>query len=157
MTLNIDEDAKSFLYTTGYSLIYETGALNRTIQNNLLNPLATMILSGQVCNEEIIRVAFDDLHKRLVIVPNHAGTATENDSMDDEEEDGNDDDSNDEERFSWNKVNRARSDEERVDLDNVNRVSNCEEKVDWNSINRVGNATWPPLNVAGSLFRTFLQ
>ena len=77
MTLDIDEDAKSFLCATGYSPIYGTGPLNGAIKNDLLNPLSVMILSGQVCNEETIRVTSDALRKRLAIVPNHEGTVTD--------------------------------------------------------------------------------
>jgi ATP-dependent Clp protease ATP-binding subunit ClpA len=74
MTLQIDNEAKNFLSSTGYSPIYGARPLNRTIQHDLLNPLSVMILSERIRDGETIRVTFDGPHNRLMIVPNHEGT-----------------------------------------------------------------------------------
>ena len=80
MTLEIGEDAKDFLCASGYSHIYGARPLNRAIQNGLLNPLSIMILSDQVRDGESVIVTFDGSHNRLVITPNHVGTAMDVDT-----------------------------------------------------------------------------
>lgn len=110
MTLDIDEDAKNFLCATGYSPVYGASPLDHTIKNYLLNPLSVMILSGQVCDGETIKVTFDDLRKRLVIAPNHEGTAIDNDSVDSDDEDSVDwDGVNRDKNAAWPPVNAAGS------------------------------------------------
>ncbi|KAF8576556.1 hypothetical protein K439DRAFT_1366899 [Ramaria rubella] len=71
MTLDVDDAAKSYLGSIGYSSNYGARPLNRSIQTELLNPLSTLILEDRVRDGEIIHVRFDGPHNRLVIVPNH--------------------------------------------------------------------------------------
>ncbi|EMD42108.1 hypothetical protein CERSUDRAFT_110651 [Gelatoporia subvermispora B] len=71
MALDLDEAAKQYLVSIGYSPIYGARPLNRAIQNELLNPLSVMILSDRIRDGETVRVRFDGAHNRLAIVPNH--------------------------------------------------------------------------------------
>lgn len=79
MMLDIDDAAKQYLMSMGYSPIYGARPLNRAIQSELLNPLSVLILSDRVREAETIRVRFDGPHNRLQILPNHEASA---DSMD---------------------------------------------------------------------------
>ena len=74
MKLELDDAAKNYLMSIGYSPAYCARPLNRAIQQELLNPLSVMILSERVRDGETIRVQFDGPHNRLHIVPNHEGT-----------------------------------------------------------------------------------
>ncbi|KAI0756971.1 P-loop containing nucleoside triphosphate hydrolase protein [Daedaleopsis nitida] len=87
MTLELDDAAKNYLMSIGYSPAYGARPLNRAIQQELLNPLSVMILSERVRDGEMVRVRFDGPHNRLVIVPNHEGTG---DSMDVDYDDDDD-------------------------------------------------------------------
>lgn len=75
MKLTIDGEAKQYLGSMGYSPQYGARPLNRAIQTELLNPLSVMILSEQVLPGENVEVKFDGPHNRLVIIPNHQGSA----------------------------------------------------------------------------------
>ncbi|KIY71648.1 P-loop containing nucleoside triphosphate hydrolase protein [Cylindrobasidium torrendii FP15055 ss-10] len=86
ITLQLDEDAKQYLASIGYSPTYGARPLNRAIQSELLNPLSMMILSDRVRDGEVVRVGFDGPHNRLVIAPNHEGVVTE-DYMDVDDDD----------------------------------------------------------------------
>lgn len=86
ITLAIDDEAKAYLSSVGYSPVYGARPLNRAIQQELLNPLSVMILSDRIRDGEVVRVTFDGPHNRLVIVPNHEGVVTE-DSMDIDDDD----------------------------------------------------------------------
>ena len=79
MKLVLDDAAKDYLMSIGYSPAYGARPLNRAIQQELLNPLSVMILSERVRDGETVRVEFDGPHNRLHIVPNHEGSG---DSMD---------------------------------------------------------------------------
>ena len=84
--LELDEAAKDYLMSLGYSPAYGARPLNRVIQQELLNPLSVMILSDErVRDGEVDRVQFDGLHH---IVTNLEGTG---DSMDVDYNDWNDD------------------------------------------------------------------
>jgi ATP-dependent Clp protease ATP-binding subunit ClpA len=74
MTLQLDDAAKNYLVSVGYSPIYGARPLNRAIQQELLNPLSVMILSDQIRDGETIRITFDGPRNRLSIVPNHEST-----------------------------------------------------------------------------------
>ncbi|KAI0801241.1 P-loop containing nucleoside triphosphate hydrolase protein [Fomes fomentarius] len=74
MILELDDAAKNYLMSIGYSPAYGARPLNRAIQQELLNPLSVMILSERVRDGETIRVQFDGPHNRLQIIPNHEGT-----------------------------------------------------------------------------------
>ncbi|OCH96099.1 hypothetical protein OBBRIDRAFT_787552 [Obba rivulosa] len=84
MVLDLDEEAKQYLASIGYSPIYGARPLNRAIQSELLNPLSVMILSDRIRDGETVRVRFDGPHNRLVIVPNHeaSGEAMDVDAED---------------------------------------------------------------------------
>lgn len=87
MTLELDDAAKSYLMSIGYSPAYGARPLNRAIQQELLNPLSVMILSERVRDGETVRIAFDGPHNRLQIVPNHEGNGEGMDVDYDEDED----------------------------------------------------------------------
>ncbi len=72
LTLDIDQGAKDYLSSIGYSTAYGARPLNRAIQSELLNPLSVHILDGSIQDGEVIRVRFDGPHNRLYIEPNHA-------------------------------------------------------------------------------------
>lgn len=74
MILELDDAAKNYLMSIGYSPAYGARPLNRAIQQELLNPLSVMILSERVRDGETVRVHFDGPHNRLQIIPNHEGT-----------------------------------------------------------------------------------
>jgi ATP-dependent Clp protease ATP-binding subunit ClpB len=71
MSLQLDDAAKHYLASIGYSTTYGARPLNRAIQNELLNPLSVMILSDAVRDGETIRISFDGPRNRLVVIPNH--------------------------------------------------------------------------------------
>ncbi|KAI0814981.1 P-loop containing nucleoside triphosphate hydrolase protein [Irpex lacteus] len=77
MKVVLDEEAKQYLVSIGYSPQYGARPLNRAIQTELLNPLSVMILSEQVLPGETIQVRFDGPHNRLAILPNHEGNQSE--------------------------------------------------------------------------------
>ncbi|KAF7791871.1 hypothetical protein EIP86_002895 [Pleurotus ostreatoroseus] len=88
--LVLDDEAKHYLVSVGYSPTYGARPLNRAIQTELLNPLSVMILGEQIMPGETVQVRFDGPHNRLVIVPNHKGSQTE--PMDVDWDDVDDDD-----------------------------------------------------------------
>ncbi|ESK88873.1 heat shock protein hsp98 [Moniliophthora roreri MCA 2997] len=77
ITLDIDDAAKGYLSSVGYSPVYGARPLNRAIQQELLNPLSVMILSDRIRDDEVVRVRFDGPHNRLMILPNHEGVPGE--------------------------------------------------------------------------------
>ena len=79
MTLQLDDAAKNYLMSIGYSPAYGARPLNRAIQQELLNPLSVMILSERIRDGETVKVQFYGPHNRLFIVPNHEGTGEEMD------------------------------------------------------------------------------
>jgi len=80
--LDADKEARAYLGAIGYSPNYGARPLNRSIQQELLNPLSTLILEDRVRDGEIVKVRFDGPHNRLVIVPNHEGDPNLMDGMD---------------------------------------------------------------------------
>ncbi|PSS37755.1 hypothetical protein PHLCEN_2v448 [Hermanssonia centrifuga] len=73
ITLSLDDQAKHYLVSIGYSPTYGARPLNRAIQSELLNPLSVMLLSEQILPSEKVQVHFDGPHNRLAIIPNHKG------------------------------------------------------------------------------------
>ena len=69
----VDDEAKHYLVSVGYSPTYGARPLNRAIQTELLNPMSVMILSEQILPGETVQVHFDGPHNRLAIMPNHEG------------------------------------------------------------------------------------
>ena len=91
ITFDVDQDAKQYLMSAGYSPQYGARPLNRVIQSEILNPLSVLILSGQVLDGEVVRVRFDGARNRVVVLPNHAPSKAEGE-MDVDGEDVTDDD-----------------------------------------------------------------
>jgi len=60
ITLNVDEQAKAWLANTGYDPVYGARPLKRTIQRELQNPLATMLLSGTIKDGDTVAVLVRD-------------------------------------------------------------------------------------------------
>ncbi|KAK0233095.1 P-loop containing nucleoside triphosphate hydrolase protein [Armillaria fumosa] len=77
ITLDLDDAAKQYLMSVGYSPTYGARPLNRAIQSDLLNPLSMMILSDRVRDGEVVQVRLDGPHNRLNIIPNHEGSVVE--------------------------------------------------------------------------------
>lgn len=87
MTLTLDDGAKGYLGSIGYSTTYGARPLNRAIQQELLNPLSVMILSDQVRDGEPVRVTFDGPRNRLAILPNHEAQGVDGMDVDWDEDD----------------------------------------------------------------------
>lgn len=87
LTLNLDDAAKDFLATIGYSATYGARPLNRAMQEQILNPLAMMLLKEKILDGETVRVTFDGPSNRLIILPNHRGVQVAEDDMDLDDED----------------------------------------------------------------------
>jgi ATP-dependent Clp protease ATP-binding subunit ClpB len=87
ITLQLDEEAKNYLTSSGYSPIYGARPLNRAIQTELLNPLSVMLLADRVREGEVVRVGFDGPRNRLHIVANHEGSAVDGMDVDYDDED----------------------------------------------------------------------
>jgi len=75
IVLDIDDAAKHYLMSVGYSTNYGARPLNRAIQSELLNPLSVMLLSDRVRDGETVQIRFDGPRNRLHIIPNHEGNA----------------------------------------------------------------------------------
>jgi len=88
-TLRLDEEAKNYLASSGYSPVYGARPLNRAIQTELLNPLSVMLLADRVRDGEAVRVGFDGPRNRLHIFANHEGSGVDGMDVDygDEDED----------------------------------------------------------------------
>lgn len=74
MTLTLSEDAKDLLAEKGYDPIYGARPLNRALQKELLNPLAMLMIKGQIQEGECVKVTTKD--KKLYIEPNHSEEET---------------------------------------------------------------------------------
>jgi ATP-dependent Clp protease ATP-binding subunit ClpB len=87
ITLQLDEEAKNYLASSGYSPVYGARPLNRAIQTDLLNPLSVMLLADRVRDGEVVRVGFDGPRNRLHIFANHGGNGVEGMDIDYGDED----------------------------------------------------------------------
>jgi len=67
ITLEVTEDAATWLAKQGYDPAYGARPLKRTIQKFLQDPLAEVILSGEVTDDSTVRV--DAASDRLIIRP----------------------------------------------------------------------------------------
>lgn len=67
--LDLDRSALGYLCNNGYSVNLGARPLNRLIQNTILNPLAIMILNGQVKDKETVKITTKN--GELIVVPNH--------------------------------------------------------------------------------------
>jgi ATP-dependent Clp protease ATP-binding subunit ClpB len=88
ITLQLDEEAKNYLASSGYSPVYGARPLNRAIQTELLNPLSVMLLADRVRDGEVVRVDFDGPRNRLHIFANHEGIEVDGMDIDYDDEDG---------------------------------------------------------------------
>jgi len=87
ITLQLDQEAKNYLASSGYSPVYGARPLNRAIQTELLNPLSVMLLADRVRDGEVVRVGFDGPRNRLHIFANHGGIALEGMDVDSDDAD----------------------------------------------------------------------
>lgn len=69
IALNLNEEAREWLINHGYDPLYGARPLNRVIQKKLLNPMATLLLKGQIQNDETVNVTVKD--GELNIQANH--------------------------------------------------------------------------------------
>jgi ATP-dependent Clp protease ATP-binding subunit ClpB len=60
ITLNVDEQAKTWLANTGYDPVYGARPLKRVIQRELQNPLAKMLLAGTIKDGDAVTVSVKD-------------------------------------------------------------------------------------------------
>jgi ATP-dependent Clp protease ATP-binding subunit ClpB len=60
ITLIVDEQAKLWLANTGYDPVYGARPLKRVLQREVQNPLATMLLAGQIHDGETVSVSVQD-------------------------------------------------------------------------------------------------
>ena len=60
VTIAVDDDAKAWLAVEGYDPVYGARPLKRTIQRQLQNPLATLILEGRVKSGDRVDVSVRD-------------------------------------------------------------------------------------------------
>ncbi|KZV71359.1 hypothetical protein PENSPDRAFT_664510, partial [Peniophora sp. CONT] len=60
--LELNDEAKNYLVSMGYSPQYGARPLNRAIQSELLNPLSVMLLADRVRDGETARIGFDGPH-----------------------------------------------------------------------------------------------
>jgi ATP-dependent Clp protease ATP-binding subunit ClpA len=69
ITLSLDTAAKDWLAAAGYSPAYGARPLNRVIQTEILNPLALMILRGEILDGETAYVTV--LNNKMTLNANH--------------------------------------------------------------------------------------
>jgi len=67
--LDVDEAAKDFLGEAGFSVAYGARPLNRVIQNQVLNKLAMLLLTGEIAEDEVAHVTVRE--NRIFVQPNH--------------------------------------------------------------------------------------
>jgi ATP-dependent Clp protease ATP-binding subunit ClpB len=60
IALAVDDKAKVWLANTGYDPVYGARPLKRVIQRQLQNPLATMLLSGQIKDGDTVSITVQD-------------------------------------------------------------------------------------------------
>ena len=71
ITVEVDDSALTELATTGFDPAFGARPLKRAIQRDLMNPLATRLLSGEIRDGQTVRVRFED--GRYTFVPEDAG------------------------------------------------------------------------------------
>lgn len=72
ITLELTDGAKELLTDLGYDPVYGARPLNRVLQKKLLNPLALLMIKGQVKENEVVRVEADT--GEIKVVANHDAT-----------------------------------------------------------------------------------
>lgn len=83
ITLDIDNEGKTWLCDMGYDPAFGARPLNRVVQRYIMSPLARALLSGAVRDEEKVCFALDKAKDELVLVPNHESSATDESSTTD--------------------------------------------------------------------------
>jgi len=81
VTLSLDAAAKDWLAAAGYSPAFGARPLNRVIQTEILNPLALMILRGEVLDGEMVHITVRN--NKIYVKPNHQVEYLEDMDMDD--------------------------------------------------------------------------
>lgn len=86
VTIDVDEAAKDYLASAGYSPAYGARPLARLIEKEVLNKLAILLLRGTIRDGEKARVRLD--HGKIVVLANHRDPNPEPDydAMTDDEE-----------------------------------------------------------------------
>lgn len=69
ITLSLTEDAKEHLAKLGYDPIYGARPLNRVLQKKILNPLAKLMIKGQVKEGDVVNIVLEK--DEVVVLPNH--------------------------------------------------------------------------------------
>ncbi|EDO19538.1 hypothetical protein Kpol_1018p70 [Vanderwaltozyma polyspora DSM 70294] len=69
ITLKLTDEAKIWLTENGYDAMYGARPLNRLIHKQILNPMATYMLKGQILNGEDVNVIVEK--NKLIVKPNH--------------------------------------------------------------------------------------
>ncbi|RXK35026.1 heat shock protein [Tremella mesenterica] len=84
--LAVDDQAKDWLASAGYSPSYGARPMARLIQTEILNPLSKLILQTRVRDGEKAHVTADLRRNRLVVIPNHEADVTQPDDSEDEDD-----------------------------------------------------------------------
>lgn len=71
LTLSLSKDAKEWLSVHGWDKDLGARPLNRLIQNEILNPLAMLLLKGAVKDKETVNVVLNSKGTGLTVKPNH--------------------------------------------------------------------------------------
>lgn len=69
IVLSLTDEVKTHLANKGYDPVYGARPLNRTLQKDLLNPLATLLIKGEVREGDKVEVLLKD--NQVYIKPNH--------------------------------------------------------------------------------------
>lgn len=91
--IEVDEPAREWLASAGFSPQYGARPLNRVIQREILFPLSRMVLDGSVREKEVARISADFTANRIVIAQNHVPevfmveTDESDDDFDEDDED----------------------------------------------------------------------
>ncbi|ODV81764.1 P-loop containing nucleoside triphosphate hydrolase protein [Suhomyces tanzawaensis NRRL Y-17324] len=69
ITLNLTNDAKNLICDLGYDPIYGARPLNRVLQKKILNPLAMLLIKGQIKETETVNIVVKN--NQIYVAPNH--------------------------------------------------------------------------------------
>lgn len=69
ISLDLTSESKDLLTSLGYDPVYGARPLNRVLQKKLLNPLAMLLIKGQVKEAETVHIDAKD--GQIVVEPNH--------------------------------------------------------------------------------------
>lgn len=83
--LAVDDQAKDWLSSAGYSPTYGARPMARLIQGEILNPLSKLLLQARIRDGEVAHVTADLRKNRLVVMPNHEPDVTLPDDSEDED------------------------------------------------------------------------